>query len=74
MKAKELDPNLFPRLEVVKACERFAIYYNKPFWISDSREHKKADIANKENCCFNHIIGYRAKMELKNRPLIISRH
>jgi hypothetical protein len=30
--------------------ERFAVFRDKPFWISDIKEHKKADIANKGAC------------------------
>jgi hypothetical protein len=41
--------------------ERFAIIRYKPFWISDIKEHKKANIGNKGNCCFNHIIGLPKK-------------
>ena len=41
--------------------QRFAIFANKPFWICGISEHKKADIANKGNCCFNHIIGLPQK-------------
>jgi hypothetical protein len=41
--------------------ERFATFRNKPFWITDVNEHKKADIANKGACCFNHIIGLPKK-------------
>jgi hypothetical protein len=41
--------------------ERFVIFRHKPFWISDVKEHKKADIANKGVCCFNHIIGLPTK-------------
>jgi hypothetical protein len=34
---------------------------DKPFWIWDEEEHKKADIENKGDCCFNHIIGLPTK-------------
>jgi hypothetical protein len=36
---------------------RFDIFRNKPFWIEDISEHKRADIASNGACCFNHIIG-----------------
>jgi hypothetical protein len=41
--------------------KHFAIFRNKPFWIQNVKEHKKADIANKGACCFNHIIGLPKK-------------
>lgn len=44
-----------------QSAERFAIFTNKPFWISDISEHRNADIANKGACCFNHIIGLPLK-------------
>ena len=44
-----------------KGWEMFNIFLNKPFWISDISQHKKADIANKGACCFNHIIGLPKK-------------
>jgi hypothetical protein len=37
--------------------DKFCIFANKPFWISDITEHKKEDCRTKGNCCFNHIIG-----------------
>jgi hypothetical protein len=42
-------------------ADKFCIFANKPFWISDISEDKKADIANKGNCCFNHIVGLPSK-------------
>jgi hypothetical protein len=50
--------------------ERFAIFRDKPFWISDVKEHKKADIANKGACCFNHIIGLPKKDGIE-KPFLI---
>ena len=47
--------------EIQLQRERFGIFQNKPFWISDVKEHKKADIVNKGACCFNHIIGLPKK-------------
>jgi hypothetical protein len=34
---------------------------NKPFWYWDQTRHKAKDIANKGDCCFNHIIGLPRK-------------
>jgi hypothetical protein len=34
---------------------------DKPFWIWDIEEHKKADIIAGGNCCFNHIVGLPKK-------------
>jgi hypothetical protein len=34
---------------------------DKPFWIWDEEEHKKADVENNGDCCFNHIIGLPTK-------------
>ena len=47
--------------EVKLQSERFRIFRDLPFWISDIEEHKEADIANNGNCCFNHIIGLPKK-------------
>ena len=48
--------------EIIKLnYERFAIFHNKLFWISDIKEHKAEDRRTKGNCCFNHIIGLRRK-------------
>jgi hypothetical protein len=47
--------------EIQLQRERFAIFRDKPFWISDVKEHKKADMIHKGNCCFNHIIGLPKK-------------
>jgi hypothetical protein len=41
--------------------QRFAIFHDKPFWISDISEHKREDIRCKGNCCFNHIVGLPKK-------------
>jgi hypothetical protein len=54
--------------ELVKLnSQLFAIFANKPFWIEDIREHKKADIANKGSCCFNHIIGLPKKDGIEHK-------
>jgi hypothetical protein len=34
---------------------------NKPFWIWNIEEHKRADIRTNGGCCFNHIIGLPQK-------------
>jgi hypothetical protein len=47
--------------EIKLNSQRFAIFRDKPFWISDLTQHKRADIANKGLCCFNHIIGLPTK-------------
>jgi hypothetical protein len=47
--------------EINLQFEQFGIFANKPFWISDIEEHKKADIANDGNCCFNHVVGLPKK-------------
>jgi hypothetical protein len=44
-----------------QSAERFRIFKDLPFWISNIEEHKKADIANNGKCCFNHIIGLPKK-------------
>ena len=41
--------------------ERFAILRDKPFWVSDIKQHKSEDIRTKGLCCFNHIIGLPKK-------------
>jgi hypothetical protein len=41
--------------------ERFAIFYNKPFWIENIDKHKAEDIGTKGFCCFNHILGLPKK-------------
>lgn len=56
------DSNTEERNKEIKLQrERFAVFRDKPFWISDVKEHKKADIASKGACCFNHIIGLPTK-------------
>jgi hypothetical protein len=47
--------------EIALRTERFRIFRDLPFWISDREEHKKADIANSGKCCFNHVIGLPKK-------------
>jgi hypothetical protein len=41
--------------------ERFAIFYNKPFWIENIDKHKAEDIRTRGFCCFNHILGLPKK-------------
>jgi hypothetical protein len=41
--------------------ERFAIFYNKSFWIENIDKHKAEDIRTRGFCCFNHIIGLPKK-------------
>jgi hypothetical protein len=42
---------------------------DKPFWIwNNEEEHKKADIENNGDCCFNHIIGLPRK-ENEEKPM-----
>ena len=53
--------------EIKLNSQRFAIFRDKPFWISDVKEHKKADIANKGLCCFNHIIGLPTKDGIEHK-------
>ena len=40
--------------EVELQSERFRIFKDLPFWISDVEEHKAEDIRTKGQCCFNH--------------------
>ena len=47
--------------EIKLQLQRFAIFKDLPFWISDRDEHKQRDIANSGNCCFNHVIGLPKK-------------
>ena len=35
---------------------KFDIFKDKPFWISNVEEHKAEDIRTKGNCCFNHVV------------------
>jgi hypothetical protein len=49
------------KIKLQQSAERFKIFKDLPFWISDIEEHKKADIANNGNCCFNHVIGLLKK-------------
>ncbi len=39
----------------------FEKLHNKPFWIWNVDEHRKADFKINGNCCFNHIIGLPTK-------------
>jgi hypothetical protein len=48
-------------IKLQQSAERFRIFKDLPFWISDIEEHKKADIANNGKCCFNRIIGLPKK-------------
>jgi hypothetical protein len=41
---------------------------DKPFWIWNENEHREADISNKGDCCFNHIIGLPVK-DNTQRPM-----
>jgi hypothetical protein len=41
--------------------ERFAIFYNKPFWIKNIDKHKAEDIRTRGFCCFNHTVGLPKK-------------
>jgi hypothetical protein len=45
----------------LQSAERFRIFRDLPFWISNIEEHKKVDIANNGKCCFNHTIGLPKK-------------
>ena len=38
---------------------------DKPFWIWDIAEHKRHDVLDKGDCCFNHIIGLPRKEKLE---------
>jgi hypothetical protein len=42
---------------------------DKPFWIWNIEEHKQQVIANKGDCCFNHIIGLPRKEKLE-KPML----
>ena len=48
-------------IKLQQSAERFRIFRHLPFWISNIEEHKKADIANNGNCCFNHVMGLPKK-------------
>jgi hypothetical protein len=48
-------------LEVARQSKLFETLQNRPFWIWNVEEHKREDIINKGNCCFNHIIGLPQK-------------
>jgi hypothetical protein len=65
---KQQLPTNEPSLKNYDA-NKFSIFVNKPFCITDISEHKKIDIHAKGNCCFNHIIGYLLGMELLSRRL-----
>jgi hypothetical protein len=45
--------------------ERFKIFHNKPFYISDIEEHKAEDKRTGGKCCFNHIIGLPKKANVE---------
>jgi hypothetical protein len=47
--------------ELILKRKQFDVFLNKPFWISNIAEHKRADIASNGACCFNHIIGLPRK-------------
>jgi hypothetical protein len=60
-------PTNEPSFNYNVAADKFCIFANKPFWIEHIREHRKADIANKGNCCFNHIIGLPKKDGIEHK-------
>ena len=43
------------------SSNKFDIFKDKPFWISNVEEHKAEDIRTRGYCCFNHIIGLPKK-------------
>ena len=43
------------------SSNKFDIFEDLPFWISDIETHKAEDIRTKGYCCFNHIIGLPKK-------------
>ena len=48
--------------------ELFERLKDKPFWIWDIEEHRKADFRAEGDCCFNHIIGLPQK-DGNDKPL-----
>jgi hypothetical protein len=54
-------PTNEPSLNYNVAADKFSIFANKPFWISDIAEHKQEDIKTNGDCCFNHIIDLPQK-------------
>jgi hypothetical protein len=54
---KEVIIDQLQKNEVILQSERFKIFRDKPFWISNVMTHKQRDIETKGLCCFNHIIG-----------------
>jgi len=36
---------------------KFNIFKDKSFWISNVEEHKSEDTRTKGECCFNHVVG-----------------
>jgi hypothetical protein len=41
---------------------------NKPFWLWSIEDHKKEDVRNNGDCCFNHIVGLPKKEGIE-KPL-----
>jgi hypothetical protein len=53
------DKDAYKSSSIPNQCrevESFERLKNKPFWISDQKQHKQEDIKTKGDCCFNHII------------------
>jgi hypothetical protein len=48
-----------------KALQRLQ---NKPFWLWNIEEHRRADFRTNGDCCFNHIMGLPAKSGIE-KPL-----
>jgi hypothetical protein len=49
-------------LEVTQQQFRlFERLHNKPFWIWNVEEHRRADIRTDGYCCFNHVLGLPQK-------------
>jgi hypothetical protein len=58
---KDLKKRLSLETTFQQQSKLFEICENKPFWIWNVEEHKRADIRTNGGCCFNHIIGLPEK-------------
>jgi hypothetical protein len=60
---KELQKVIGQQLDYEPEVQKLlARLKDKPFWIwNNEEEHKKTDISNKGDCCFDHIIGLPTK-------------
>jgi hypothetical protein len=58
---KDLKKRVSITHEIQQQTRLFDRLRDKPFWIWDVNYHKRVDIENNGDCCFNHIIGLPLK-------------